>query len=116
MRLAFASMAAAGLALTGAVALAAPASASTSAPYIRDGDKGYAVWCVQFALNTQGWKLDEDSKFGPATLAAVKQFQRNTDQAADGVVGPLTGNEIAGADSSWGAPGCESVVPTTYNW
>jgi peptidoglycan hydrolase-like protein with peptidoglycan-binding domain len=71
---------------------------------------------VQYALNTQGFHLDEDSKFGPATLAAVKQFQRDTDLPVDGVVGPLTGNEIAGADGSWGADNCESVVPTTYNW
>jgi hypothetical protein len=52
------------------------ASASTTAPYVRDGDRGYAVWCVQYALNNvyPRLHLDEDSKFGPATLAGVKQL------------------------------------------
>jgi peptidoglycan hydrolase-like protein with peptidoglycan-binding domain len=102
-----------GIVATATVAMAPLASASTTAPYIRDGSRGFGVWCVQYALNTQGFHLDEDSKFGPATLAAVKQFQRDTDLPADGIVGPYTGDEIAGADSSWGAPNCESAVPTT---
>lgn len=102
-----------GIAAAAALALAPSASASTTAPYIRYGSSGNGVWCVQYALNTQGYNLTEDSKFGPKTLAAVKSFQRHTYLHVDGIVGPLTGDEIVGADSSFNAAWCDSVVPTS---
>jgi peptidoglycan hydrolase-like protein with peptidoglycan-binding domain len=106
----------AGMASAGILISVTAASASTTAPYVRDGDRGYAVWCVQYALNRvyPRLHLDEDSKFGPATLAGVKQLQRDGYLEVDGIVGPETGNLIAGADSSYNDPGCESVIPTTY--
>ncbi|MGW6919142.1 peptidoglycan-binding domain-containing protein [Kitasatospora sp. NPDC054939] len=83
------------------LALAAPtATANPNARYIRYGDSGRAVQCVQHALNE--WNYDfnrpsdlaEDGVFGKNTLNMVKYFQGIQGLDADGVVGPRTGNYL----------------------
>ena len=59
-------------------------------PLIKKGSKGSAVLQLQKILNSKGYKLSEDSDFGPATEAAVKAFQKANHLENDGEVGPLT--------------------------
>ena len=57
---------------------------------VRRGDIGPHVRAVQSRLHTRGWKITVDGIAGPATLAAVKAFQRQVEIDPDGVVGPVT--------------------------
>lgn len=59
------------------------------------GNKGAAVGNLQKDLNKLGYKLVVDNSFGPAVLAAVKDFQKKNGLAVDGSVGPLTQAKIA---------------------
>ncbi len=59
-------------------------------PTLSQGATGPAVVTLQTRLNTHGAKLVVDGDFGPATLAAVKAFQKSHGLVVDGVVGPLT--------------------------
>ncbi|MGW3205999.1 peptidoglycan-binding domain-containing protein [Streptomyces sp. NPDC001135] len=92
-------------AMTGAalIGVATSASASTGASDIGSGypNSGAAVWCVQHNINywlhTSGSdapQIAEDSAFGPATRAAIKEFQGEMGLTQDGVVGRQTGNAI----------------------
>jgi peptidoglycan hydrolase-like protein with peptidoglycan-binding domain len=54
------------------------------------GDEGHTVRELQQALVDQGYDINVDGDFGPATDAAVKDFQANNGLSADGVVGPHT--------------------------
>lgn len=65
-------------------------SPAASMPLIKKGSKGDAVKKLQQILNSKGYKLSEDSDFGPATEAAVKAFQGANHLETDGEVGPLT--------------------------
>ncbi|MFG3224751.1 peptidoglycan-binding protein [Kitasatospora sp. NPDC048194] len=97
------------------------ASASTSARYIRYGDSGYAVKCVQWAWNAYvanmdfpnpQMALDVDGVFGDQTLAAVKYYQRSAQVDDDGVVGPLTGNYMWTNRLYKSHPECYQYIPT----
>lgn len=57
---------------------------------VRFGSAGAAVSGLQVALNAHGASLAEDGSFGPATEAALREFQRMWTDSADGVAGPLT--------------------------
>ncbi len=59
---------------------------------LRRGDKGPNVRQLQTLLNMMNkeLRLSADGDFGPATLAAIKQFQTNAGLVADGIVGPQT--------------------------
>ena len=60
-------------------------------PVLRAGDSGEAVTRVQCALNARsGAGLTEDGRFGSATGAAVRAYQRLVGLADDGVVGSGT--------------------------
>lgn len=67
-------------------------------PYERDlheGDSGQDVKLVQVALQKDGFLTgDVDGVFGPATRMAVFGFQRSRGLTIDGVVGPITREEL----------------------
>lgn len=54
------------------------------------GNKGAEVSALQTKLNKLGYKLAVDGSFGPATEAAVKDFQTKHGLEVDGKAGPLT--------------------------
>ena len=94
---------------------AGTASASTTAPYIRQGSVGTGVKCVQLALNQFDTTLHlaVDGVDGPRTTAGVKEFQNALRLIVDGIVGPATGNVIWSVDNVIGAQYCFSYVPTS---
>lgn len=72
-------------------------------PILRQGSKGAVVEYLQTLLSDVGKPIEVDGKFGPATAAAVKAFQKAHKLAADGVVGPKTWaalEEATGHDSA----------------
>lgn len=71
---------------------------------LRQGSAGASVAVLQRTLSALGYPLDVDGKFGPATSAAVKSFQRDHGLAADGIVGAETRRAISDAmpiGSAW---------------
>lgn len=54
------------------------------------GDIGDDVKQVQLALRDLGYQLKGTGYFGPATLVAVKDFQKRAGLEVDGIVGPKT--------------------------
>ncbi len=66
------------------------AQADDPTPILTKGATGEAVKRMQERLNAWGLDLEVDGSFGPATLAAVKDFQARHDLEVDGSVGPLT--------------------------
>lgn len=57
---------------------------------LRQGMSGWETQELQGLLNGYNFSLVLDSVFGPATDAAVRQFQRAMGIGIDGVVGPIT--------------------------
>ncbi|MGD7788424.1 phage tail tip lysozyme [Propionibacteriaceae bacterium Y1700] len=57
---------------------------------VREGDKGDAVRALQSELRGAGHSVEIDGSFGPATLTAVKAYQKAAGLVVDGVVGPIT--------------------------
>lgn len=105
---------AAGAVLATGIAVA-PASASTTAPYIREGSQGVGVVCVQIALNFfDNAGLTVDGIDGPKTTQAVEAFQKIERTAQDGIVGPITGQSIWNIDGQIDAGYCYQYVPTEF--
>ncbi len=79
----------------------APSAHSASYPCstnqtLRFGNVNKCVRALQTYLNGyQNARLAIDSSFGPATLAAVKKYQRAAGLTADGIVGPKTRDAIS---------------------
>lgn len=73
--------------------------AAASGQYLRRGQSSEGVRELQRELNARGFRLEEDGKFGPATEAAVRQFQQSTGAKVDGIVGPETVGKLRGAPS-----------------
>ena len=76
-----------------------PAKPTVDLPTVKQGDTGELVRAAQFLLNGRKcsvgiWGADGD--FGPATLAAVKAFQRRNDLEVDGIIGPETWAALLG--------------------
>ncbi len=71
-----------------------PAPSAPSAAVLKLGSKGPEVERLQARLKrvypSYAGHLVVDGDFGPATLAAVKEFQRRSKLDADGIVGPAT--------------------------
>lgn len=64
-------------------------------PVLRSGSKGAEVKTIQRLLNALGHDCGEvDGTFGPATLAAVKAFQKAEKLTVDGVAGQATWTAI----------------------
>lgn len=57
---------------------------------VRLGDCGPAVEQIQSYLISKGFTITMDGRFGPATDAAVREFQTSSGLDADGIVGPMT--------------------------
>ena len=58
--------------------------------YLQQGDKGRDVQILQELLRIHGYNVETNGKFDEATKAAVKDFQKKTNQSQDGVVGAKT--------------------------
>lgn len=73
-----------------------PAYTTENNPYekpvgaVQYGATGNKVRWVQYQLNVHGVTCNIDGSFGPATLTAVKTFQKNNNLSVDGSVGPAT--------------------------
>ena len=90
----------------------------SGAATLQKGAKGPAVQSLQQQLNAAGANppLALDGKLGPATEAALRQFQQAKGIAVDGVVGPQTMGQIdggSGAPAPKPAGGPTTVTPTT---
>jgi peptidoglycan hydrolase-like protein with peptidoglycan-binding domain len=59
-------------------------------PIVASGARNHPVLTLQHLLRAHGKSVVVDGIFGPATEAAVRQFQTSRGLAADGVVGPHT--------------------------
>ena len=57
---------------------------------LQQGSTGGAVKILQGGLNAKRYALVQDGIFGPATDAAVRQFQSDHGLTVDGIVGPQT--------------------------
>ena len=67
------------------------------------------VELVQRQLNALGCNASTiDGKLGPRTTAAIRWFQSAAHLTVDGIVGPLTGPQLAQAAIT-GSPNCSSV-------
>ena len=55
---------------------------------------GNDVKWVQYQLNVHGYKVDVDGSYGPASLSAIKQFQKDHGLEVDGSCGPATQAEL----------------------
>jgi len=66
---------------------------------IKQGDTGYAVRVLQQRLKAAGHDLAVDGDFGPATDAAVRDFQRDRGLIVDGIVGTKTQAAITRRDT-----------------
>lgn len=74
--------------------------AAADGQFLRRGSSGEGVLELQKALNARGWRLEEDGKFGPATEAALREFQGRTGAKVDGVVGPETVGKLQGSQGA----------------
>ncbi|HUY49561.1 MAG TPA: peptidoglycan-binding protein [Streptosporangiaceae bacterium] len=80
-------------ALSPAVASVRPAALTW--PIVRQGAVGERVITIQYLLNQRiNARLVVDGKFGPATDAAVRAFQRRNRLVADGIVGNATWSKL----------------------
>lgn len=58
---------------------------------VRQGHSGNITWLIQAMLNIKGYSTNGlDGIFGTGTTSAVKQFQKNSNIAIDGIVGKNT--------------------------
>ena len=58
--------------------------------YLQKGDRGRDVQILQELLKIHGYNIETSGEFDEATKAAVKDFQKKTNQSQDGVVGAKT--------------------------
>ena len=88
---------------------------ATNYTQIGYGSSGNDVKTLQELLNSNGYQLEVDGKFGPKTQAAVKDYQQKNNLAVDGIVGKNTwgaltsGSTTSSADTSSKAPKEEAV-------
>ena len=66
----------------------------TNFPTLRLNSSGNFVVILQYLLNSFGYNLDVDGKFGVRTKNAVIDFQKNNSLSQDGIVGRNTWNKL----------------------
>ncbi|MDR1465570.1 MAG: peptidoglycan-binding protein [Oscillospiraceae bacterium] len=82
-----------------------PAACSAGYPLTREGMRGVYVCILQDALNLlQNANLTIDGNFGPATRAAVVQFQSRRSLTPDGIVGCATWQRLTALAVGSGLP------------
>ncbi|WP_431841308.1 peptidoglycan-binding protein [Calidifontibacter indicus] len=99
-----------GVAVNAGGANAAPRTCVASTPVgqrpvMSKGDHGSCVVELQRRLVAHGVSVGPsgaDGAFGPATLAAVRAFQRARGLSVDGIVGPLTWGALLGTSAGGG--------------
>ena len=74
------------------------ASTSFAAQAYRVGDQGAEIAEIQGQLVLLGYDVMADGDFGPATVEAIKEFQRTHGIKADGMIGPATYAALLGRD------------------
>ncbi|MBR6187203.1 MAG: SH3 domain-containing protein [Clostridia bacterium] len=87
---------------------------------LKQGDSGSTVLQMQLALQSLGYSIKTDGKYGKDTVAVVKEFQRDYKLTADGVAGSNTLSLLSilapayfsGTSSSAPSP---TPVPTNAN-
>src|SRR5687768_2832618 len=73
------------------IGVVSPAQAALPAwPNVKEGQNGATVLTAQHLLRHRGYNISADGDFGPATEAAVKQFQSANGLSSDGQIGPNT--------------------------
>lgn len=65
-------------------------------PTIQNGNKGSRVRMLQGLLLAWNYDIKLDGIFGDRTEKAVRDFQRKYAKPVDGIVGPITWNELLG--------------------
>jgi HK97 family phage prohead protease len=98
----------AGSAAGGQFAAGSGGAAPTNARPVGEGEGGKRVSDLQARLNQLGFKLKVDGKFGPATLAAVRAFQKAHGLKVDGLVGPKTTAALRGKQQPVHKPAAHS--------
>lgn len=80
---------------------------------VSQGASGSAVRAAQVLLNKFGSGLAVDGEFGAGTRSAVVSFQSGHGLTADGIVGPATWRELAGASAGGGggSTGWSLMIP-----
>lgn len=66
-------------------------------PVVRQGDRGQFAKNVQGLLVAAGRNVKIDGDFGPASVAALKEWQGAVGITADGIAGPTTYRHLLGA-------------------
>lgn len=70
----------------------------TYASAFEQGDQGQDVVAIQARLNALGYEIVADGDYGPATVNAVKAFQRDRGLESDGVIGSQTYRALMGRE------------------
>ncbi|NNG35130.1 peptidoglycan-binding domain-containing protein [Nakamurella aerolata] len=81
-----------------------------SLPAVREGQRNEYVLALQVGLKLRGYGLDGTGYFGPATKAAVSDWQRKHGITASGLVGVQTWNSLVGSPVS-AKPGNPQLSP-----
>ena len=77
------------------IAARSPIFTGPSLPTLRFGNSGTSVRILQRLLVSNGYAIRVDGAFGPLTETAVKAFQNRRSVGVDGVVGPVTWQQLS---------------------
>src|SRR6478672_728959 len=106
----------AGISSIGQKSYAQESNCDPNAATVRRGSTGQEVQNLQNILLQLGYNIGgptADGDFGPATEAAVKQFQQANGLTADGIVGPGTWSALcSAAGGNTQAPTEQPAAPT----